>query len=778
MLNDRRYFLGRLLVTALAVAAPLLALHAYFLIAQRDADDAAAFASVRARAELVAREADAVIVRAQRILDFLASRPELQTLNGERCASLLKGLTSVDPLLANVGAVDLDGKPLCRAVENAAAYQNYRDVAWFRGAIEFEGPYFSAPYRGEISRRTLVNIVQPLRDPAGKRIGLLAAALDIDALSASVLSSYAMPDGSVVSLVGQDSIIVATNLPYAHWVGQPLAKSVSETASREDPSGFVAVGKDGVERIISFSPLQHFRLQGGAGVPTAAVAAASRSRFVQSLLTIVSVGLLGLLVAVYAARRLSAPLNSLAHSARSFAAGGFETRADEGLPGEFHDVAVEFNRMVESYRQAEEARRAQAAAEAATQAKSQFVANMSHEIRTPINAIMGMTDLALRGELSAQQRGYLANVRLAAGSLLGVINDILDFSKIEAGKLELERVEFRLQDLLDRVIAVVGLRAQQKGLELLMNTAADVPAVLRGDPLRLEQVLVNLCTYAVKFTDDGGVVIVTVKRLAPDVPRVTLSLSVRDTGKGMTPEQVATLFQPFNQLDASTTRRYGGTGLGLAICKQLVTLMGGDISVSSEPGKGSEFVLTVTLEQGTAAPPDALCDAADRGRGHGAARKGGGTAAGPRRAAGAAGGGQRTQRDRRHRAARRRRAHERHGGAHRPRSAAPAGIGAFRCVLMDVQMPEMDGYLATTTIRQQIGAQQLPIIAMTAHAMASDRDKCLAAGMNDYITKPFEPGELFAMLAKWIRADARDPALRDATSTGVHRPESDDGPVK
>ena len=562
-----------------------------------------------------------------------------------------------------------------------------------------------------------------------------------------------------------------------------------------------------------------------------------------------------------------------------------EVRAfdEEGYEGLARDVTPQ--RLVQ-----EELQHAKDQAESANRAKSQFLANMSHEIRTPLNAILGMTALAMKREPSPKLAEYLDKIRASAKLLAEIIEDILDLSRIEAGRLEIERVDFDLDELLADLSDVVGMRAGQKSVEVLFSTSPDVPRRLRGDPVRLKQVLLNLLNNALKFTNSGEIVV----EIAPvEVRRehAELSFSVRDTGIGIEAAHLPNLFEPFTQVDSSNARRFGGAGLGLAISRRLVRMMGGDLQVESTPGAGSTFrfnaqfdvargatgprrladefrdlpvlvaddnanartvlssmlqslscrVTTVdsgeaALDEATRAARDghpyrlALLDwrmpgidgaeAASRMAGmripvilvtayereyamqradeigidavlhkpvspstlHDAVLRVLTPSKGRERAANAKplfDAGKRVlvvEDNEINREVAREllrlaglQVVEAHNGY---QALEKLASDSFHAVLMDVQMPELDGLETVKMIRAQHRFRELPVIAMTAHAMLGDRERFLESGMSDYIAKPIEEDQLLGVLSKWINLEvpSTPPAKADTDALPQHLP--------
>jgi signal transduction histidine kinase/ActR/RegA family two-component response regulator len=473
------------------------------------------------------------------------------------------------------------------------------------------------------------------------------------------------------------------------------------------------------------------------------------------------------LIARFTSRVFVWPLVVLERAIASVREGRLETIRVSRTKDEIEKLGESFNQMIaalassqkqvreyqehleEKIRQRTEAlEEAMKRAEAASRAKSDFLANMSHELRTPMNGILGMIDIVLDGAMPANQREELETAKECSLSLLTLLNDMLDLSKIEAGKMSLEMICFAPQPLVEDCSKSVLPRARKKGLDLRSEVSDEVPAYLIGDPLRLRQVLVNLLGNAIKFTDTGSVKICASSQTAESSGKAALHFAVADTGVGIPPEKVSAIFEEFTQADGSITRKYGGTGLGLAITKKLVEMHGGRIWVESEVGRGSVFhvsfelpvgrpvvepALSETLSDPTSPPGQTVTPAArilvveDN-------------PVNQKVVAGLLGkkGFQTTV-------------------ANHGREALEAlERSNFDVVLMDIQMPVLDGLEATRLIRQDDRWRELPIVGLTAHAMTGDRERCLEAGMTDYLPKPVQPPTLLATVNKYLVSSAQD----------------------
>ena len=619
-----------------------------------------------------------------------------------------------------------EGLTLANSTPTAIPIMDISSRAWFHEAMRREDIVISAPFISRITGDALIAVAKQIRH--GDYTGAIVGGIQLDRtlLPALVLGS----NNNVQTAVITESGVVAAALE-----GDLNKTCVSETpwfsSVLQADKGYIPITLDGEDNMLAFYRLPNAPLYALAIKKTSELL--GPAEFVQNL------GFFALILAFMLAYAtiycvlapMIADIRSLALAANNIGSGDLSQSTPTSRNDELGDLAVSLGDMLERLK------KMILRAEEATRAKSDFLARMSHEIRTPLNAIIGMAYLSLQSSLSEPQHRSFSKIHLAATNLLGIINDILDFSKVEAGRMDVEAVPFFLRKTLESTIMLLIGRADEKGINLTLNVAEDVPDILIGDALRLSQICINLCGNAIKFTPEGTVALKVMLSEVND-QTATLHFQVEDTGIGMSQDQQQSIFEAFSQADGSITRRFGGTGLGLAISKLLVELMQGTIWVTSHLGKGSVFQFTIVLPIcENQELPDVMDSGADTFPQIDNARvlvvedneMNQEIATGLLQLMGITP----------------------DIVANGEEAVAICEKQEFDLIFMDIQMPVMDGLEATRTIRASgnYNTATVPIVAMTANAMSSDKGKSLEAGMNSHITKPISHVELAETVRYW-----------------------------
>jgi len=778
-------FSRRLILFVLFATIPAM-LGGTWILSRKATDDlrVAGVQRLASTAENLANRVNNWVEDVARDLQLLSRHPNLPGMDPRRQRELLQQFRKIYPQVTYAHTIGPNGINVARSDGKPAI--DYHDRKYFRRAMAGAPIVRETILRSRSTGHPALNQAAPILDPADKVLGVVVVGMDLDALDDVVGVSHYGRTGYSCLVDEQGRELAHPDLTCASTLqclrGLPpvqgvLRERVSRSYRFQDEQGIwwlaYAVPLTNGWSVVSFEE-------------EAEVLAEAHQVFVLAMLVMGVVTVVMISLTWLATRMMVQPIVSMTDTAIKIANGDWMQRIPEDREDELGTLARAFNKMVGqlelTYRSVEEKvaqlsaalterkqmedelHKAKDAADAANRAKSQFLANMSHEIRTPMTAILGYVDLMLDENVGRATREHVAVIKRNSEHLLGLINDILDFSKIEADKLQIEPTRCSLVQLVAEVVSTMRPQAAVKQLKLKMELSGPLPETVLTDPLRLRQVLVNLVGNAIKFTDQGEVRLAA--RLTGENGSPRLHFDVIDTGIGMNEEQVKKLFQPFTQHDNSSTRKFGGTGLGLCISKHLAEAMGGTIEVCSELGKGSTFRITIDpgpltgvqmiqnaqeslLDRpasATAAPTDKIVlrgrillaeDGPDNQRLICLLlRKAGADVT----------------------------------TVENGQLAIEAALAAreagepFDVILMDMQMPVLDGYAATQQLRKQ--GYTAPIVALTAHAMADDSQKCLDGGCDGYASKPIDRQRLLATVAPWLaRGRTHNNSQKSSTSS-------------
>ncbi|MGE5490826.1 MAG: ATP-binding protein [Actinomycetota bacterium] len=691
-------------------------------------------------ARALTQSVDAELIKAKATAQALSRSPHLASGN---LAAFYQQAIDVIQLTGsgnNVVLTDRNGQQVLNTLRPLSApLPRHGNPDILRHVFETGEPVISDIFIGAVLKKAVMTIDVPVI-VKGEVVYDLSMSV-LPARFEDLIRSVGLPPDWVVAVFDSQGVVAARTHSPEQFVGKKAVPAVVKGIAERREGVVETKTLEGTPAMVVFSRSAATNWSVGIGMPVEIFEAPLRRRFLVLVGFVALLVTAGTFVAWILANRITRSIRALIGPASTIGQGGhivmppFELREVAEVGAAMGSAAALLEQRTAELGKAKEA------AEAASRAKSTFLANMSHELRTPMNGILGMTVLALRKADDPKLRDHLQKIDQSAQRLLFLLNDILDISKIEAERMTLEQVNFKVGEILENLQSLIGQKAEEKGLVLHFGLPARLDAlVLKGDPLRLGQILLNLVGNALKFTEAGRIDVLA--ELVEDNPAdVCLRWEVRDTGIGISPEDRGRLFTAFEQADGSLTRKYGGTGLGLAISKRLVQMMGGDIGVESTPGLGSAFWFTVRL----AKSPDIR----------------------PRAEAGAG-----------------RSAEELLRAAHAGKrvllaedepinqevsqglledvglqvDVAEDGVRAvelarrnrYALILMDMQMPNLNGLDATRAIRAESLNADIPILAMTANAFDDDRRACLDAGMNDHIAKPVVPEAAFETMLAWL----------------------------